>query len=288
MLMRAISRILRNAEGDPTGGGGAGTETGGGGQGGGTSTPWYGEIPADRPQEFRDWVQSKNFADPVTALEAFYNTNKLLGVPAEQIIRLPKPDDTEAWGQVWNRLGRPETPEGYELPVPEGDNGEFAKVAAQWFHQAGVPKAAAQQIAKAVNEYSAQQAAARVEQLKAESEKELSELKAEWGNDYARREELARRGLRAYGQKAGFEPADLEAFELAVGTAKMLKMFALLGETTNEHDFGGSGDGGGGLTPARAKQKLNDLRQQRIEGKITQDDYLREADKLAQIAARAA
>jgi len=264
----------------------------------GTQTPWYGEIPADRA-ELREWVANKAFADPITALESAYNLEKLIGAPPEQILRLPKPDDAEGWAKVWERLGRPAKPEEYELPVPTGPDGKpseadakFAQFVAGVFHQAGVPKAAAVTIAKAVNEYAAQQREAYVRELEAKANRELEELKAEWGASFSEREEWARRGLRAYGQKAGLTGDDLNALESAIGTAKMLRLFVALGETTSEHDIGGegagSGSGGSGMTPQQAKARLDELRQQRIEGKISQDDYLKEAERLAPLAERAA
>lgn len=254
----------------------------------GSSAPWYGEIPADRPQEFREWISNKGFKDPLSALESYHNAEKLLGAPADQIIRLPKADDAQAWEGVWAKLGRPEKPEGYELPVPEGDDGEFAKLASQWFHAAGVPKAAAQAIAKAANEHAAAQMKTQKEALEREANQQLEALKTEWGAEFDKRAEFAKRGLAAYGKKAGLDDNDLGVLEHAIGTAKMIRLFAALGETTAEHDFGGGGEGGVGLTPQAAKQKLDEIRQQRIEGKISERDYLKEVERLGPIAAKAA
>lgn len=277
------------------GGAGPGAGGNGGGAGGGGGAPWYGEIPAERA-ELREWVANKAFADPITALESAYNLEKLVGAPPDQIIKLPKPDDAAAWDQVWNRLGRPEKPEGYELPVPVGADGKpseadakFSQFVAGVFHKAGLPKAMAQAIAKQVNEYSAQQRQAYVQELETRANQELEALKAEWGQEYDKRAEWGRRGLKAYGEKAGLTGDDLNALENAIGTAKMLKLFVALGETTGEHDFGGGGEGGGSaLTPQQAKAKIDELRQQRMENKISQEDYLKEVDRLAPIAARAA
>lgn len=280
--MLTMFRRLMEASGD---GGGAG----GGGGGNANATPWYGEIPADRA-ELREWVENKGYKDPLAALESAWNLEKLAGAPPDQIIRLPKPDDAQGWEGVWNRLGRPEKPEDYELPVPEGDDGEFAKLASQWFHAAGVPKRAAQKIAEMVNQHVASQLQARRAELEQEAERQLDALKQEWGTEWDKRREFARRGFATYGKQAGLDEGDLAALEAAIGTAKMLKLFVALGETTGEHEFGAGGEGGGsgGLTPQQAKQKLDELRMQRLEGRVSLDDYMREAERLAPIAAKAA
>lgn len=261
---------------------------------GGSSAPWYGELPADSPKEFREWLGNKGFKDPVAALESYYNAEKLLGAPADSIIRLPKPDDAEGMRKVWQRLGAPEKPDGYELPVRTGPDGkpleadvEFTQFTSQLFHKVGLPKNMAQAIVKEVNEYATNRAKQEAETLKAESERQLNELRQEWGGDYDKNAEFARRGLKAYGEKAGLNADDLNALELAIGTSKMLKLFHALGQTTAEHDFGGGGVAGVGLTPGHAKAKMDELRQQRIEGKISQKDYLQQVEALAPIAAKA-
>lgn len=259
-----------------------------------TNSPWYGEIPADRPQEFRDWVQNKGFKDPISALESYHNAEKLLGAPAEQVIKLPKADDAQAWEGVWNKLGRPDKPEAYELPVPVGEDGKpneadvkFSQFVSGIFHKAGVPKSMAQAIAQQVNEYSAQQAQAYRQQLEQQATQELNALKQEWGAEYDKNAEFARRGLAAYGKKAGLDNDDLATLENALGTAKMLKLFVELGQTTQEHGFGGGSDQGVSLTPAQAKAKLDELREKRIKNEITQGDYLAQMERLAPIAAKA-
>lgn len=296
MLLRFMFRSLMNQAGDNGAGGGAPAPGAAPGAAPPASNaPWYGEIPADRPQEFRDWVSNKGFKDPLSALESYHNAEKLLGAPADQVIRLPKPDDAQGWEGVWNRLGRPEKPEQYELPVPTGADGKpseadakFSQFAAQLFHKAGVPKSMAQAIAKEFNDYSAQQRQEWQTAIETQANQALDALKGEWGQEFDKNAEVARRGLNAYGKKAGLDEGDIAALEGAIGTAKMLKMFLSLGETVGEHDFGGAGNGGSDLTPAQARQKLEELREKRIKNEITQGDYLKEVERLAPLAAKAA
>ncbi len=272
------------------GGPGAGGAPGAGGSGGTPATPWYGQLPADAPKEFTEWLGAKGFKDPHSALTSAWNTEKLVGAPADQIIRLPKADDKAGWDGVWNRLGRPEKPEGYELDASGGDDGgAFAKTVSTWFHANGIPKAAAQAITKQWNEHIAQQIEAMRKADETKATQALDALKGEWGADFDKRSELGRRGLKAYGEKAGLDANDLTALEQSIGTAKMLKLFHTLGETTGEHPFNGGNNPGGGpaLSPAQARQQLDEMKAKRIKNEISEKDYLEAMDRLAPIAAKA-
>ena len=52
----------------------------------------------------------------------------------------------------------PESADKYELPVPEGDTGEFAKAVAPLFHQAGLSAAQAKALAEGWNAMQGEQA----------------------------------------------------------------------------------------------------------------------------------
>ena len=59
--------------------------------------------------------------------------------PAPAALTMPGKDATpEEWSAFYAQIGRPETPEGYELPLPEGDDGTFAKQMAPILHKHGV------------------------------------------------------------------------------------------------------------------------------------------------------
>ena len=61
---------------------------------------------------------------------------------AAPALAMPGKDATpEEWAAFYGQLGRPETPEGSELPLPEGDDGAFAKQMAPILHKHGVTAA---------------------------------------------------------------------------------------------------------------------------------------------------
>lgn len=133
------------------------------------------------------------------------STNLLGGDGAQQqqateplLSSLPEEGDAEGWGNVWSKLGRPESAEGYELPVPEGDNGEFAGAASSKMFELGVSKKQAQGIAEW---YNAQQAQA-IEQFHQQREQQATEnvaaIRKEWGGNYDANLATANKAISAY------------------------------------------------------------------------------------------
>lgn len=259
--MADAATILQSNDG---GAGAAGAGAGAGAAGAGAvagagaaaNSPWYGEVAPD----LKSWVETKQYKDPATALAAHHSLEKLIGAPADQIVRLPKADDKAGWDGVWNRLGRPEKADGYELPIPDGQDPAFSKTAAQWFHANGVPKAAAQAIAGQWNEYMVGEMKRMDAEAQTKSASALNDLKAEWGQSYAQREEYGRRALRQFGSVAGLDDKDLGSLESALGTTKMLKLFAGLGEANATSKFSGGEGGSFSMTPAQAQSKIGELK----------------------------
>lgn len=215
-------------------------------------------------EEHRQWVGGMGLdklpeKDALVKLATGYRAaEKKLGVPADQLLRIPGADaKPEEWRQVWSKLGAPETPDGYELKAPDGQPDTFAKTAAAWFHEHGVPKAAAAGIAAKWNAYTAEAAAAQEAQLAAKADAEVAALRAEWGAEADRNIELARRVRRA----AGLSTEEAIAMERSLGVSRAAKVFAELGKAMGEHRFA---DGGGtasfGMSPEGARARIADLR----------------------------
>lgn len=152
----------------------------------------------------------------------------------------------------------PDSADGYTLPVPEGDDGAFAKTAAAWFHEAGIPPAQAEKLANKWNEFSAaQQEAAKKAEADAEAQAEArfktedAELRKEWGAKYDANIELGKRAFREF----GFTEEILDAVESKVGPAQLFKIFAKIGQGLGEDQALGLGNGNT-LSFASAAEKL--------------------------------
>lgn len=180
-------------------------------------------IPGDHwvnDYEFSD--DSKNilskFETPGKAFEAHVNLEKLRG----RSISLPKDDappeeKTKRLGEIYGKLGRPDTPDGYKLEkpteLPDGlqwsdeTAGEFKKIA----HSLGLNQTqmdtlvkfdTARQIKSVEMARGAKQEAEgnRAAEEKAKTDKALGELKKEWGEDFDKKIECAEKAYAVFGK----------------------------------------------------------------------------------------
>ncbi|MDF7631453.1 hypothetical protein PUG46_19565 [Erwiniaceae bacterium L1_55_4] len=131
------------------------------------------------------------------------STNLLGGDEPQQppepfLSALPEEGDEEGWGNVWNKLGRPETAEGYELPVPEGDNGEFAGAASGKMHELGLSKSQAQGIAEWYNTKQSQMLEQFNQQREQQATENIAAIRKEWGNNFDANVAVANKAISAY------------------------------------------------------------------------------------------
>lgn len=76
------------------------------------------------PEAIRTDGYFADVKDVGTLAQRAYEQSKLLAAPAEHLVVLPSAEDAEGQAKLWNRLGRPEKPDGYKLTdpaqIPEG------------------------------------------------------------------------------------------------------------------------------------------------------------------------
>lgn len=191
------------------------------------AAPWYG---ADAPADVVEFVTKGGIDSPLKALTALREAQAAAG----EALTLPKDaNDKAAWDAFYARLGRPENADGYELPVPDGDSGEFAKALAPALHEAGVTKAQAAKLATAFNQIVAGRAQALDQAAAAEAAKQETTLKTEWGAQYGSNVDLAKRAAAAFGVDA----AKVSALEQVIGYAETMKFFAAIGKKLGEDSF---------------------------------------------------
>ena len=119
--------------------------------------------------------------------------------PPEPFLKeIPGADDKEAWSSLYAKLGRPESADGYELPVPEGDTGEFAKTASQWMHEAGLSKQQAQAIGSKWNEFQAAQVKAHQESIQKQAETDMAAMKQQWGAEFDANSAVVRSAVNTF------------------------------------------------------------------------------------------
>lgn len=209
-------------------------------------------------------VTERQWKHPNDVIKSYRNLEKLTGVPADQIIKLPKGDDPKAWNEVYTRLGRPEKAADYKLPIPEGNDGAFAKTAADWFHEAGVTQAGATRLATKWNEFQAGQQKQQAEQIAARDTEQVNALKSEWGANYDRLAGQVDKAAETFGMK----PEQLAALKQVMGPKEAMQFLQKIGsklgvEDTQFHD-GAAPQGFNNMSPEQAQAEIQRLQHDKL------------------------
>jgi hypothetical protein len=247
-----------------TGAASVGGAAGGTGQATGAGTPGS-QAPAvaqdwttGLADESKGFVQNKGWKNPGEVLESYRNLEKLVGAPPDRILQLPQGDDPQAMEGIYNRLGRPASPEGYKLPMPEkGGDPAFAKAASEIFHKAGLSEKQANEVVSWWNQTNAgaQEAAREAYVAKVTSEKQA--LQKEWGAAHEQNSATASRAIREF----AVPPEAIDAIESKIGFAATVKLFHSIGSKLGEASFvaGERGRSDSALTPQQATSRIKEL-----------------------------
>src|SRR5258706_4233645 len=119
-----------------------------------TAAPWYQGV-AGIDQEVvghwtnAGWINKKPEEIALEATRSWKAAEKHVGVPSDQILRVPKDIKDEAgWKAVWARLGKPAEAKEYDFSAIKYSDGTalddtFVESARQWAFQHNLPKEAA-------------------------------------------------------------------------------------------------------------------------------------------------
>lgn len=206
------------------------------------------------------YTQNKGWKDPADVIHSYRNLEKLHGVPAEQILKLPSDDLPTSWDPIYNKLGRPEKADGYKLPVPDGVDPGFAKTASEAFHKAGVSQKQAEALTTWWNEQAAGATKAQTDATAARDTEQLAMLKAKWGPNLQANSAIVDKAATAFGMTS----AQLEGLKAAMGPGEAMEFLHNIGSKLATEDSFIGADGKptttGGLTPAQAISKIGELR----------------------------
>jgi len=209
------------------------------------------------PEDLREHPSLSPIKDVGNLARSFVNAQKLIGADK---IPFPTNPTEEDLSNIYSRLGRPETPEGYEFAtdgnvITEDVAAEYAGVA----HQLGLsPKQAA-----GILDYykgSVGQTTEQMEQLAQEqAEQTTNELKREWGNAFGDKVAAAKDIIEQFagldmlqmrledGTKVGNHPAFIKAFA-AIGDFK---------STVTSEDTINDGARSSVFTPVQAQAEID-------------------------------
>lgn len=209
--------------------------------------------------EARALVEQKKYGSPNDVAVAYRHMVKLHG-RAPDVIGLPeKDDDEEGWKGVYERLGRPSEPTGYEYKPTEGvaPNEEYAAAIRGAAHKAGISQKQFAILAQANDGFAKSFMEKQSAETAAKDQIELVEIQKAFGGEreYAAATAAGQRAVRAL----GVDNAMLDKLDGALGNLAVQKLFATIGQkVAKEADFiEGVDQQGFGMSPQMALAELN-------------------------------
>ena len=212
--------------------------------------------------EQKGLIESKGFENIGMLVDSYGNLEKLKGVPAEKLLKIPEKglaDDPETWGSVFDKLGRPKDANGYDIKMQNPEDANEQK-AVEWakgtFHKLGLTKAQGEQFIDQWNDLAAQNAAEADQRLDAQIKEADKNLRVEWGRAYEKNKSIAVQAAK----KFGLDENSFSKLQGALGYAEAMKLFQQVGAALGEHNFvDGKAAGSGVMTPDAAKYQINQL-----------------------------
>ena len=239
------------------------------------------QPPAPKSGGFHDQITDETIRnDPslqsISSLDdlakSYVHAQHLVG---KDKIALPSNEnDHEAWNDVLSKLGRPDSPEKYELPkpaedspvhIPEGMDQEFSKKA----HELGLTNKQARDLfgwyVSDVAEGQHKQFEQQVGEARQSAEQEL---RKEFGNAFTDKVQAAHKAVQTYG---GDEVLKVLETSGLGNDPNVVRMFAKLGENLREDTVGGSSPTFG-RTPDQATSEMQRLKSDQQFMKVYLDD----------------
>lgn len=220
-----------------------------------TATDWTSSLSP----ELKGLVETKGFKDPGMALESYRNLEKLVGTPQERLLKLPEKADDAAWGDIFNKLGRPSKADEYQFQLPKemGDE-NTAKWAKETFHKLGLTKTQAEKLMTEWTQQNKAMLEASENAKITKNETENNTLKREWGMAFDQNINVAKQAVREF----GLDSETIDKLEDALGFAGVMKFMHQVGSKMGEDSFtvGDRRQSFGALTPDAARHQINALR----------------------------
>jgi len=193
-----------------------------------------------------EWLANKGFK----SFEDAVKSHRALEGKNGGAVVLPKdPADKAGYDALYKALGRPDDPKGYEIPVPEGDDGKLAEAFKPVAHDLGLTAAQAKGLAEWLNG-----TAAEAGEANAAAAREA--LQGEWGEKMTANLELARRGFT----EMGLDNAAVNKIAQGYGLAETMKLFAKLAPALGEAGSLPGGQGGGfGKSAEQIAQRKHEI-----------------------------
>lgn len=231
-----------------------------------SSDPWFKGFDAETIGHLQNRGWDKKQAPEVVAeaIKSWKEAEKLVGVPANQVVRLPKDaSDEKGWDAVWQRLGKPNDAKLYDFSDVKFADGTaledgFVNTVRETAFKLNLPKDTATAFTRAFAKYLDDADITEKAEKTAKLAEQKAALKTNWGKNEAANTFVAQRAAAAL----GIAPETVSALESVIGYDKIMEMFRSIGAKIGEDKFitgAQTPAGGGAMTREEALAKKQDL-----------------------------
>lgn len=230
-------------------------------------TPWHQGVEGFDAEtighiQTKGWDKLDAPKAALQAVKAWKEAERYVGVPANQIVRLPTDaNDEPGWKAVWARLGAPADAKDYDFSTVKIGGKDIDAALQETFRTAAasahLPKDAATRVAAGLAKYLESSEAAKLAEHTAAVEKEREALNKNWGANKDVNLVVAKNAAAAL----GVTPADVEALEKIVGYSRVMEIFRNIGTKIGEDKFVSNNGGGtpGVMTKEQAVARKAEL-----------------------------
>lgn len=251
-----------NEAGEPAAGGGLYNEGTPAPTGDAPPAPTGGEIKTDwNAENWKDFLDEDVKTDPsLKAIKdlkglakSYVHAQRMVG--SDKILVPNQYATDEEWEQIYNKLGRPESPDKYELKLENSQiSDDFLKGMKETAHKVGLSGKQVTAFAEFYNKQltEAQTKIAQHEEI--QYKQEVDTLKKEWGQAYGSKIKAAQTAISAFGGNEMLKYLSETGLDK---DTKLARFFAKIGEALAEDDTNPGKPGNGILTPQEAQSRLS-------------------------------
>lgn len=236
-----------------------------GGSGGGGAPAWFqGDGGADTELtghiQARGWDKLDARGAALAAAKSHREAQMHIGVPPEQLLRLPKEaGDTDGWGKVWSRLGRPADEKGYDFAGIKFSNGDeiddgFSNFMRSTAFRLNLPKDTASELSRSFVKFMDEADTREAAEAKVALDEGRLNLKKSWGANEPANRLIASNAYKALLQATGMKPDQFAEAMTAlenvpgVGYVGLHQILLTIGQKMGEDKFvGGRGPNNDGV-----------------------------------------
>ena len=209
------------------------------------------------PESYKDEKSLQNFSTMDDFVKSYLSAQKLVG--ANKVAIPNKMATDEDWDEVYKKIGRPDSPEGYKYSFKDDEIDQTSlKNFNETAYRIGLLPKQAERIIKFYNEMNEQQ---QIDQTKVFEEKQveaMSELKKEFGPTYGKRLDQAKKlATETLGNDMLNNTILKDGSRLGDNVA-VIKAFSMLADKLSEDEIV-KGEGTGYITASEIEKEISEL-----------------------------